>query len=51
MMPLRMILGLWLAAIYSIADSRTAYYVGPETCALCHQNIARTQEQSPMAKT
>jgi len=50
-MPLRVILGLWLAAVYAIADSQTAYYVGPETCALCHKNIAAAQERSAMART
>ena len=48
---LRAALLLSLAACYLHADSAKASYVGPESCALCHKNIAATEEQSVMAKT
>ncbi len=51
MMPLRLALGLWLAAICSVADSPSAHYIGPKSCALCHKNIAAAQEHSAMATT
>ena len=44
-----LIMALLFAA--SAADPTGAHYLGPETCALCHQAIAARQEQTAMANT
>jgi tetratricopeptide (TPR) repeat protein len=48
---IRAILAFWLLSLPAAADSPDAHYVGPETCALCHKDIAGTQEKTAMAQT
>jgi Flp pilus assembly protein TadD len=42
---------LFAARLCSAANAAGAHYVGPETCALCHKEIAAKQKQTAMANT
>lgn len=37
--------------IYASGTAKGEHYLGPETCALCHRQIAQTQSQTAMANT
>src|SRR5260221_11644284 len=42
---------LWLLPLCSQAASGDAQYVGPESCAGCHKDVARAQSKTAMAMT
>ena len=42
---------LWLVPLCSQAASGDAEYVGPESCAACHKDVARAQSKTAMALT
>jgi len=44
-------ISLLAACVCSASQDGGAHYVGPETCALCHQDIAAKQKQTAMANT